>query len=377
MSRKPFRMARPGSDTAKRIAALALTATLAAAATAHGGLLRIATYNIEADIDGYTTPRPGLTTVLEAIGAESVNGVARPLDVLALEETTSNATTVAPLITALNTYYASSSATVTYAQSSVQGTQAGSNGGGNGPNAIIYNTKTLTLLSSVGIATPTGSANNGMSRQVMRYAFQPIGGSSASLFYVYVSHAKSGTTAADLTARGKEASIIRTDITSLPAGSNVLVMGDLNLTAASEDLFTTLTAAGTAKLSDPLGASADGDWSDNASSFKSILTESSTSLDYRDDFQLDSAAALDGKGGLDYVANSYHTFGINGTTAPGASVSLTSNTALPGLANRTTVLSALTTASDHLPVVADYTFAVPEPMAALALMPALLILRRR
>ncbi|HUN81043.1 MAG TPA: immunoglobulin domain-containing protein, partial [Phycisphaerae bacterium] len=37
-----------------------------------------------------------------------------------------------------------------------------------------------------------------------------------------------------------------------------------------------------------------------------------------------------------------------------------SNTALPGLPNRSAVLAALTTASDHLPMVADYTLTISQ-----------------
>src|SRR3954463_4516525 len=85
-----------------------LTAAAAAALLPAGtafAQLRVATYNIEADIGGFTTPRPGLQTVLEGIGAETVNGFARPLDILTLGETTSNATTVQPIVNSLNTTY--------------------------------------------------------------------------------------------------------------------------------------------------------------------------------------------------------------------------------------------------------------------------------
>ena len=53
-----------------------------------------------------------------------------------------------------------------------QGTQNGSNGSGNGPNAMVYNTNTLQLVASVGVGTPGGSGN-GEYRQVMRYEFAP------------------------------------------------------------------------------------------------------------------------------------------------------------------------------------------------------------
>ena len=78
---------------------------------------------------------------------------------------------------------------------------------------------TLKLLASVGVGTPGGSSN-GEYRQVVRYEFQPLGDSgSTGVFYVYVSHMKSGTTSADAKARGQEATIIRNDEATLPANS--------------------------------------------------------------------------------------------------------------------------------------------------------------
>lgn len=80
---------------------------------------------MESDIQAYgdlapvTTPRTGFYQVLEGIGEEDVGGNVRPIDILGLEETTSNATTVQPIVTALNTYYGAG----TYAMSTYQGTQ--------------------------------------------------------------------------------------------------------------------------------------------------------------------------------------------------------------------------------------------------------------
>jgi Dockerin type I domain len=52
-------------------------------------------------------------------------------------------------------------------------------------------------------------------------------------------------------------------------------------------------------------------------------------------------------------------FGNNGSVNYGGNVTSGSNTALSDLSNRTTILSDLTTATDHLPVVADYTIVPP------------------
>ena len=49
-------------------------------------------------------------------------------------------------------------------------------------------------------------------------------------------------------------------------------------------------------------------------------------------------------------------FGNNGSAGYHSAVTSASNTALADLSNRSAVLSALTTATDHLPLVADYAF---------------------
>ena len=313
-----------------------------------GSTLRIVDWNIEDDIDGYTTPRPGFNTVLQGMGNDVIAGDAQPLDIMSLEETTSNTTTVAPILTMLNGDYAGAN----YQMSSVQGTESGNDAGdGNGPNAIVYNANTVTLLASVGVGTPGGSSN-GEYRQVMRYEFEPVG--STSPFYIYVSHMKSGTSSSDATYRGEEATIIRTDEATLPANSSVLYMGDLN-SAPPEAEFTAFTAAGPGQAYDPL----------TFSTSVQYYTESSTDLRYRDDYQLMTQNVLSDTGAINYVSGSLQAFANNGTTPSGGNVNSGSDTALNYMASDnptgSQVLSALTTASDHLPNIADYTFAVPEP----------------
>src|SRR5690349_18909337 len=104
---------------ARSLQMLAVAAAFVIAWSASGQTrtLRIVCYNIEADTGGFSTPRPGLVVpynggsvinggVLEGIGEEVVGShPAQPLDILVLQETTSNNTTVAPIVNALNSYY--------------------------------------------------------------------------------------------------------------------------------------------------------------------------------------------------------------------------------------------------------------------------------
>lgn len=356
-------MARPGAVFLALFAWTVGVRALPAAQT-----VRVVAYNIEADVNGNTTPNPGLYTVLEAIGENYVNGAAHPLDLLTLEETTSNTATVAPIVTALNSYY---NGTATYAASPYQATQYGGATTGNGPNALVYNTTTLTLLASVGVGTPRG-VTNGEYRQVARYQLMPVGGAAGTQFYVYVSHMKSsasGTTEAVQAARAQEAAIIRNDILMLPANGGVLAMGDFNLDGSTEAAYQTLTASGTAQLLDPLNPTFNYNQTWNTSTYLTLLSESATGLSYRDDIQFMSPAVYNGTSatGLHYVAGSCTVFGNNGTVALNKSVDQSTNTALNGLKGTITpaaARTALTTASDHLPVVADYLVVSSTPYSA-------------
>src|SRR5208337_4084652 len=91
--------------------AVFVACALVSVAFAQTRTLRVVTYNIEDDINGATLPLPGLIAppgntnnvlaggVLEGIGEETPGSdPAQPLDVLALQETTSNPITVAPII---------------------------------------------------------------------------------------------------------------------------------------------------------------------------------------------------------------------------------------------------------------------------------------
>ncbi len=335
----------------------------------------------------------GLPRSIEGIGEENRNGILRPLDILALEETASNDITVAPIISDLNNFYAGLGldAPPVYAQSPVQGTTNffivnPSSDNGNGPNAIIYNTNTLQLLQSVGIGRPQG-ATNGESRQVMRYEFAPAGvtPTASNVFYVYVSHMKANSFGQDAALafsnenrRNGEAAIIRNNAATLVTAANpnpsILYMGDLNLlgTAKIQDpnsttavsAYQTLTAPGYGQGLDPLNPSLD--YTITAWNDPSIMTDSVSDLGVRFDIQLMTPNVLHNTtpGSLAYIPGSMHTFGNNGSIGIDGAVTDASNTALSGIdtsAGFGNITAAelqayLATASDHYPLVADYNF---------------------
>lgn len=347
--------------------------------------IRIVAYNIEDDINGATTPLPGLITpssggsvtnggVLEGIGEENLGAdPAQPIDILGLEETTSNPITVQPIVDGLNIFYSTRGIPAGYAMSTVQGTEVGGVlTNGNGPNALVYNTNTVQLIASVGVGTPHGSSN-GEYRQVMRYEFAPAGvvATTNNVFYMYVSHYKSGSDPSDATARNGEAQIIRADSATLPSNARILYTGDFNTGLSSEAMYQTLIAPGVNRGIDVLNPSGSttNNWAATTTN-KGILaamSESATHLQFRDDYQMMTSNVFFGvAGGLAYVPGTYHIFANNGTIPYNGTVNSLANTALSSDLNtnvtgltRSQIYQDLTTASDHLPVVADYTIPIP------------------
>jgi len=375
--------------------AIFLAGVFAPGVSAQTRTIRVVSYNIEDDINGAVSPLPGLIApptntaaiqlggVLEGIGEEVLgNDPAQPLDILALEETTSSSSTIAPIVNALNTFYGASNM---YAMSPYQATESGGDAAdGNGPNAMVYNTFTVQLLASVPVDPPGGTSQLGSSsgeyREVMRYEFAPAGMIPAPTneFYVYVSHYKSGTTTTDANDRTGEAKIIRNDeANNLPANARVIYVGDYNVDTSGEAGYQTILASAApngvvqGRGIDPLNVSGSTtiDWEDPTTSqaILLMLTEEDYDLRYRDDLQImTSNVYYSVPGGLCLVTNTYHAFGNNGSLAYGSSVTAGGNTALNDLAANSKISAAalytdLTNASDHLPVVADYTIPVTVP----------------
>ena len=360
------------------------------------------TYNIEADISvsnkqptftnnvsssAAGAPLPGLITPptdtnnftaggsLEGIGEEILSGNAQPFDILALQETTSNAKTIAPIVAALNLFYTAHNLRARYTNSTYQATESGGDAGdGNGPNAIIYDTLTVQLLASTPVDPSGGTGQLGSSsgeyREVMRYQFAPAGvaANTTNTFYIYVSHYKSGTGSSNEEYRDGEAQIVRSNMMTLPATARILHVGDFNTGDASEAMYATLTAPGTNQLFDPLNLSRSLTTNFDGSATTVNLTDSATELRYRDDYQMMTTNVYFGTGGgLKLISGTYHVFGNNGTIAYEGTVNSGGNTALTNLIanppiSKAQLLVDLTGASDHLPFVADYTIPLPAPI---------------
>ncbi len=338
---------------------LLASAALLACFSPAQAVIRVITYNIQCSGLGVVPPNPGFDTVIKAIGDHHLAGTAQRVDVLALQELdgvsffpAGNSATLPYVTSQLNTIYGDDA----YIADPVKNPTTGGTGGG--PNGLVYNKYTISVVSAKVIGTVSGS---GAARAPMRYQLRPVGYGPEADFYLYVSHYKASSGSTNQTRRNIEATSIRQDADALGPAAHIIYSGDFNFTSGrSEPAFQTLVAAGAGKAYDP--ANPGNTWGNN-STYRALMTESATTCNIRFDFQMVTDAVLN-QNGLRYVANSYATFGNNGTSSFGASVNSAFNTALSDLPNSTQVLGLLTTVSDHLPVVADYALVLPAACPA-------------
>jgi len=319
--------------------------------------LRIVSYNTAtaAPDNGVQTARTGTETVLAAIGAESVGGIAKPIDVLLLQEQFAMATSTQSFVDVLNDIYDPVNRTM-YARSTINGFASADflspplTGAGGRPG-LVYNTQTVSLIDELAFGTANGS---NQARQTLRYQLRPVGYDASADFYVYNDHYKAGTSSSDQARRLIEAQSVRNNADALGDGVHIIYAGDFNIRSSNEAMYQTLLSAGNGQAFDPIDT--PGTWRNN-SSLRITHTQSPAfngqgglaggGIDDRFDFQLVSDEFQDGEG-LSYLPGSYRAFGNNGTHACCNSSITTGSGAAPN------VLSALTTAADHLPVVADY-----------------------
>jgi hypothetical protein len=333
--------------------------------------LRVVTYNTATAQSGsgtQTARMPYSSTILEAIGLESVGGLARPIDVLLLQEQFELETTTQSFVDILNDLYDPINRTM-YARGEQRGSASsdfnpspGLQGAGGRPG-VIYNTTTVQLIDEDSFGA-VGSVEDGrQARQHLRYQFRPMGYDSNADFYAYSTHYRAGDSAAEGANRLIEATNLRANSDALGQGAHIIYAGDYNIPSSNASMYQHLLSSGNGQAFDPLNE--PGTWLDNPS-FKHLHTQSPAStadkipgyagggMDDRFDFQLITGEVQDSEG-FDYIPGTYHVFGNNGTHACSGDVE---NTCIDSINTGTgaspTVLEALMDNSDHLPVVADY-----------------------
>jgi len=243
----------------------------------------------------------------------------------------------------------------------------------------VYNTHTVQVLTGTLAPKAIGSpSDSGAPRAPIRYTLAPKGYNDHSAdFTIYVSHMKSGSAGSGPGSNGDrrniEANSIRDDAFTLNDSLNgatsnevahVVYAGRLQLgrrhgNRVSDDDFYKRTFGHHEGLRHAQSGEQLVDFRYDVQPVQGLFTESATFVQYRDDVQLVSGPMLN-QPGMQLVSNSLGAFG-NGGGIFHQSVTSSSNSAaltdLTPASYRTSVLTALTTATDHLPVVADYSFA--------------------
>jgi hypothetical protein len=172
--------------------------------------------------------------------------------------------------------------------------------------------------------------------------------------WIYSMHLKASTGSDNKELRKFGANAILEDISSLPEGSNIIVVGDMNFYTVKEPAYQLFIET----LIDPLGTD---EWSGDDDALKHTQSPrkerrgglASGGMDDRFDFQFISKSLQDGIG-LDIIEGSYHSLGNDGKHYDIA-INDGDNSYFSNNIERSNELAtALHEASDHLPVIADY-----------------------
>jgi endonuclease/exonuclease/phosphatase family metal-dependent hydrolase len=197
-------------------------------------------------------------------------------------------------------------------------------------------------------------------RDIDRWKLRLMGySSSAAEIYVYSMHLKASQ--GYESQRAAEAAVARADANALPAGTNFVYVGDLNIYDSFEDAYdvqlTGSMADNDGRAFDPINT--PGSWHSNYA-YRFIHTQSTRAsfggMDDRFDHILTSAALRDGEA-FDYVPGTHKPYGQDGQHFNDDIDGDGFNDAV-GLY----IATKLREASDHLPVIAD--FEVPAVLSA-------------
>lgn len=218
-------------------------------------------------------------------------------------------------------------------------------------NALFYRTAKVQVLSHFDIETA--------SRQIDEWQIRPAGYDSPDTeLRLYVAHLSPNQGGSAQQQRLGEVTAMRARMETFPAGQNYLVCGDLNLYKSEEAAFEFMLSpdnglAGV--VSDPIDT--PGDWHDEVE-FAAIQTQSTRStsvgggsgggMDDRFDFIL-RGPALEDDEGLDLLESTYTALGQDGLHFDVSITDPPDNPVVPQA-----IAQALYSASDHLPVFADF-----------------------
>ena len=223
-------------------------------------------------------------------------------------------------------------------------------------NDIFYKDSIFTLLTAEIIPNSP--------RYITKYILQH--NFTQDILIVYIAHFKAGSSQSEIDIREDEAARLRIFTNQLSAGTNYILVGDLNLYRSSEPAYVRLLdQANSGYFLDP--ANRPGNWHES-SIFSDVHSQSTRlvqlpdggsngGLDDRFDFILVSQALMD-FGGVDYVADTYWSYGNDGQH-------FNSQIVNPPYPISEQIAFALHDVSDHLPVVAEFDFGVVNSVETL------------
>ena len=212
-------------------------------------------------------------------------------------------------------------------------------------NVIYYNPSKFTFLSSQLVIPIEGNTNH------PSYEYQLYNNLTGDKIIVYGIHLTSN----GAVQRGIDAGTLRSISNSLPANSDFIAAGDFNLSNGTEATYDTLTdnTTGSGYFIDAISISSN--WNTDPDNFI-YQTYSTDDMRYRYDLILNSQSIVDG-GSITFDGN-FTAYGNDGLHHQ-KGIRQYGTTGDPNQVVSQQVANALQSASDHLPVFADYTFAVP------------------
>jgi endonuclease/exonuclease/phosphatase family metal-dependent hydrolase len=223
----------------------------------------------------------------------------------------------------------------------------------NGPdtdNAIFFKNSIFSFISN----TPINTSLRNISEFKLRHI------ATGDTLIIYAVHLKANQTSVDSLARANEVDSLRKRTATLSSNSNYIVCGDFNIYSANELAYQKLKNQSTGGyFLDVLNL--PGIWNNN-SSYSIHHTQSTRirdfdggstgGLDDRFDMILMSPAVMN-SGGITFAPGSYMSYGNDGSHF-NDSINRSPNNAVGQ-----TIANALHYSSDHLPVIATFTFDAP------------------
>ena len=314
--------------------------------------VRVVNYNV-AKLAGSGT---ALRAVLVESAADDSRGFAVAPSVLAFQEVR------AADLAALDGHVAAAFPGVPFVRATF--TTSGTEDGAGGAQCLYYRSDALAEVTGAHADIATGASRNSDRWLLQLNGYTP---SNATRFYVYSSHLKASNTSADEAERNQGAIALRNNANALGAGVHIVYCGDFNLYTNAEAAYGTMTAAGFGQAFDPLGTA---NWTGAAGAIKHTQSPRDIAgpligggIDDRFDFQFITSEFNDADG-LSIVPNTYRALGNDGLHY-NLAINAGGNSYFPGQAARSlTLANNLFSASDHIPVIADYQ--VPPVMQATA-----------